>query len=60
MLYRDEDLRLDFAPLSVSMGSSTERIQRWGIKTQRFMSNEIAGAYLYLSTIEFFFDTETV
>lgn len=60
MLYRNEDLRLDFAALSVSMGGSIERSQRWGVRTQRFMSNEISGAFLYLSTIEFFFDTETV
>lgn len=60
MLYRDEDLRLDFATLSVQMNGSTERAQRWGIRTQRFMSNEISGAFLHLSTIEFFFETETV
>lgn len=60
MLYRDEDLRIDFAALSVQMNGSTERFQRWGVTTQRFMSRELTGAFLYLSTIECFFETETV
>jgi hypothetical protein len=59
MLYRDAVLRLGLAALSVTMDGSTERTQRWGIRTQRYVSNEIDGAFLYLSTLEFWLETET-
>lgn len=60
MLYRDEPLRVGLASLSVDMNGSTERTQRWGVRTQRYFSNEITGNWLYLSTLEFWLDTETV
>lgn len=59
MLYRDEPLRVGLSLLSVTTGSSTERAQRWGIRQQRFSSREITGAFLYLSTLEFWLETET-
>ena len=45
MLYRDDPLRLGLAALSVSMNGSVERAKRWGIRTQRYLSNEIEGAF---------------
>lgn len=60
MLYRDEPLRVGLAALSVSMLNSTERARRWGIRTQRLNSNELDGSWLYLSTTEFWLETETV
>jgi hypothetical protein len=60
MLYRDEPLRVGLSSLSVTMNDSVERARRWGIRSQRFFSNEIDGDFLYLSTLEFWLETETV
>lgn len=60
MLYRDDVLRVGLSALSVTMNGSTERAQRWGIRTQRYVSNEISGSYLYLSTLEVWLETETI
>lgn len=59
MLYHDDALRVGFATLSVTMNGSTERAQRWGITRQSFVANEITGSFLYLSTLEFWLETET-
>lgn len=58
VLYRNQPLRLALSSLSVSDGSSTERMKRWGIRNQRFMSNEIEGKYVFLSVLDFYFETE--
>lgn len=60
MLYRDMALRVGLAALSVTMNDSVEKSSRWGIRAQRFLSNEIDANFLYLSTLEFWLDTETV
>lgn len=60
MLYRDADLRVELAALTVATTLSAERTQRFGISAQRYFSNEIAGDFLYLSTIEFWLETETI
>lgn len=60
MLYRDEQLRLGLLALTVTMNGSTERTKRFGIRTQRFVSNELNNSWLYLSTLEFWLETETV
>lgn len=59
MLYRDAALRVALASLSVTMNSSTERTKRWGIRTQTFLSNEINKSWLYLSTLDYWLETET-
>lgn len=59
MLYRDDPLRIGLAALSVEMSGSVESSKRWGIRTQRFLSNEIEGNFLFLSTLEFWLETET-
>jgi len=59
-LYRDTPLRVGLQALSVTLSGSTERTQRFGITNQRYFSNEIAGDFLYLSTLEFWLETETV
>jgi hypothetical protein len=60
MLYRDDSLRVGLRSLSVVMNGSTERTQRFGIRTQRYLSNDLQGVWLYLSTLEFWLETETV
>jgi hypothetical protein len=60
MLYRDDPLRVGLLALSVVMNGSTERAKRFGVRTQRYVSNEINGSWLYLSTLEFWLETETI
>lgn len=60
MLYRDEPLRVGLSVLSVTMNGSVESARRWGIRSQRYLSNELDGSFLYLSTLEFWLETETV
>lgn len=60
MLYRDETLRLQLSSLVWTNGLYTERAKRWGINNQRFVSNEIGGVWLYVSSLEFWLETETV
>lgn len=58
-LYRDTTLRVGLAGLSVTIGSVTESARRWGIRDQRFLSNELSGSWLYLSNLTFWLETET-
>lgn len=59
VLYRGEGLRLALQGLSATDSSgATERLQRWGIRTQRYFANEIESEWLYLSTLEFWIETE--
>ena len=60
MLYRDNDLIVGLRQLSVTTSTYTERMQRWGIRSQRYFSNELNATWLYLSTLEFWFETEMV
>lgn len=60
MLYRDAGLRVRLAGLSHAADGLLERVQRWGIRQQRYASNEVDGQFLYLSTTEFWVETETV
>lgn len=60
MLYRDPALRVRLAGLSETDGNVTERSQRWGVRAQRYASNEVDGEFIYLSTTEFWVETETV
>lgn len=59
MLYRDPSLRVGLRELSVDMSGSQERTTKFGVRTQRYLSNELSGSWLYLSTIEFGLETET-
>lgn len=59
MLYRDAPLKVGLTSLSVASAGRTEKIQRRGISRGKFISNEIQGQFWYLSTLEFWFETET-
>jgi hypothetical protein len=59
MLYGNNALRVGLRTLVVELDGSTERTLRFGISTQRYLSNELGGSYLYLSTLEFWLETET-
>ena len=59
ILYRDDPLQVGLSSLVVSMSSSLERAKRWGLRQSRYFSNELNGDWLYLSTTEFWLETET-
>jgi hypothetical protein len=60
MLYRDEELRLRLGSLSTTEGAVVERAQRWGIRNQRYLSNEFQGNFLFLAVTEMWLQTEIV
>ena len=60
MLVRNASLHVGLRSLTVVMDGSTEKAQRWGVNRQNFVSNELSGTWLYLSTSEFWLETETV
>lgn len=57
MLYRDPAIRVGLPALSYTTGGVTERVMRWGVRNQRFLSNEVTGSWLYLSTLEVWAET---
>lgn len=60
ILYRDQPLRVGLGALTSEIMGVRERVLRWGIASQRFLNNELGESeWLYLSTIEFYVDTET-
>jgi hypothetical protein len=59
MLYRDAAIRVGFQSLSYTSNGVTERLRRWGIRSQRFLSNELSGSWLYLSTLEVWAETDS-
>lgn len=60
MLYRRESLRVRLSQLNEASFGVVERAQKWGIRQQRFMANELEGSFLFVSTTEFWLETETV
>lgn len=60
VLYTDANLQIVLGQLSTSLdGGWTESMRRWGIRTARYFSGEISAQMLYLSTLEFWIETET-
>lgn len=60
VLYTDANLQVVLGQLSASLdGGWTESVRRWGIRTARYFSGEISAQMLYLSTLEFWIETET-
>lgn len=60
VLYTNPNLQVVFSQLSVDLdGGWTESMRRWGIRTARYFSGEINAQMLYLSTLEFWIETET-
>lgn len=60
MLYRDPDVQVSLRQLSVDEGTSRERFQRFYVGDQRFASNEIQGAFVFLSATVLVIETEIV
>lgn len=60
MLYTFPALRVAFSQLKVEFeNGQVEKLTRWGIRTARYFSGEIDSVNLYLSTLEFWVETET-
>lgn len=60
MLDRDPGLRVRLGQLSEASLGVAERAQRWGVRGQRFANNEVGGGFIYLSTTEFYLQTEAL
>lgn len=59
ILYRDQPLRVALSQLNAQVAGVSERTRTWGVTTQRFLNNELGdNEWLYLSTVEFWLDTE--
>lgn len=58
VLYRDQTLRVALQGLSVTTDGVTETLKRWQIRTQRYFNNDIEGQWLFISTLEFWMETE--
>lgn len=58
LLYNDQPLRVGLDLLQTSMFGKTEKIQRRGISRTRYLSNEVRGNFLHLSTIEYWLETQ--
>jgi hypothetical protein len=59
MLYRDLDLEIALPTVSVKIGSTTETLKKHSIEGQQFMNNQAPrGGFVYLSTAEFWFETQ--
>ena len=58
VLYRNEPLRVILRSLKVTDAAFTESMKRWGIRTQRFMSNDIEGTFVTSSVLDLWIETE--
>lgn len=59
VLYRNQPLRVALGQLQVTDGGYTESFRRCGIRSQRYMSNDLEGAFVFISVIDFWIETET-
>jgi hypothetical protein len=58
MLYFDAPLAVGLRQLSVEMDGVTETIQKRMILGAKYISNEINGTFLFLSTLQYSIETE--
>lgn len=59
VLYRNEPLRVALRSLYVEVDTARESMRRWGIRSQRYMSNDIEGTFVFMSVIDMWIETET-
>lgn len=58
VLYRNQPLRLALGSLYVQDGASRESMRRWGVRSQRYMSNDIEGTFVTISVLDLWIETE--
>lgn len=60
VLYTNPNLQVVLSEMSADLTNGwTESMRRWGVQTVRYFSGEINSQMLYLSTLEFWVETET-
>ncbi len=59
MVYRNSALQLALPQLSETSDGVRETVLKWDVRAQRFISNEIEGEFLFLSSTEVIVTTET-
>jgi hypothetical protein len=60
ILYRDNQLVVALSSLTDEILGSRERYKRLGVRSQRFLTNELRGTMHYLSVTDLWVETETV
>lgn len=60
MLYRDLTLRTLLTGLNESSLGLQERVQRFGVETQRFTANDVGTEFIHYAVINFWVETEIV
>lgn len=58
LLYRDAEFRQALGSLYEDLLGTRERVQRFGVRRQRYLSNDLKGAMVHLASTEFFVETE--
>jgi hypothetical protein len=58
MLYRNAALQITFGQMNVTDSHGVESLRRWGIRDQQYISNEIDGTFVFVSTLDCYFETE--
>jgi hypothetical protein len=58
VVYRNQPLRIALGSLYVQDDVSRESMRRWGIRNQRFMSNDIEGTFVTISVLDLWLETE--
>lgn len=59
VLYRDSDLQVSLGQLTEDLLGSRERMQRWGLRNQRFFNNQVGAQFLFLTQTDFWAETES-
>lgn len=60
VLYTNPDLQVVFSELEANLGEGwVESMRRWGITVARYVSGDVNGTNLYLTTTELWTETET-
>lgn len=60
MLYRDSELAVQLRSLTETQGGRTERLKKYDVRAQRFVSNELQGQFIYLSSLDVVVEVETI
>jgi hypothetical protein len=58
VLYRNQPLRVALGSLYVEDDGFRESMRRWGVRSQRFMSNDIEGTFVTISVMDLWMETE--
>lgn len=58
VLYRNDALRVALSQLYATEDGVTERMRRWGIRNQRYLSNDIEGKFVFMSVLDMWIETE--